>query len=153
LVELLSSLWYQRQTVTSFVYRHRNGFVFGLIVALLLCGLARLELQFPELTAVDDDDIATGSLTLASSCEASGTADAADFLSLAAPTTLTDDVTKDIALQMSHRGLSRTRKVKALRFQDTVTLAESCRNGGRPIEPVSDSTPRDLLHRLCIQRI
>jgi hypothetical protein len=153
LVELLSSLWYQRQTVTSFVNRHRNGFVFGLIVILLLCGLTRLELQVPELTAVDDDDISNCPLTLASNCEASGTADAADFLSLLAPTALTDDVTKDIALPMSHRGLSRTRKVNAQRFQDTVTRTESCRNGGAPIESVSDSAPRDLLHRLCIQRI
>src|ERR1700719_4914638 len=85
------------------------------------CSAASHVSSFPELTAVDDDDLSNGSLTLASNCEASGTADAADFLSLAAPTTLTDDVTKDIALQMSHRGLSRTRKVKALRFQDTVT--------------------------------
>ena len=139
--------------MTSFVNRHCNGFVFGLIVILLLCGLTRLELQVPELTAVDDDDISNCPLTLASSCEASGTADAADFLSLAAPTALTDDVTKDIALPMSHRGLSRTRKVNAQRFQDTVTRTESCRNGGAPIESVSDSAPRDHLHRLCIQRI
>jgi hypothetical protein len=151
LVELLSSLWYQRQTVTSFFNRHRDGFVFGLIVGVLLCGLVYLEVQVPELTAVDD--VSNGSLTLApSNCEAAGTANAADLLSLAAPTALTDDVTKDIALPTSHRGLSRTRKVNAQRFQDTVTRTESCRNGGAPIKS-SDSAPRDLLHRLCIQRI
>jgi hypothetical protein len=153
LVELLSSLCYHRQTVTSFVNRNRDGFVFGLIVALLLCGPVYLELQIQGLTAIDYDYISNGSFTLLSDCKVSGTADAADFLSLAAPTTFTDDVAKDIALPMSHRGLSRARKVKTQRLQSTVTRTESCRNTGRPVESVSHFTARDLLHRLCIQRI
>jgi len=140
LIELLSLLCYQTQTVTRFVYRQRHGFVVALIVALLLCGLVYTELKVPELNAIDNDDISAD------------LANAADLLSLAAPTALTDDVTKDIALPTSHRGLSRTRKVNAQRFQDTVTRTESCRNGGAPIKS-SDSAPRDLLHRLCVQRI
>jgi hypothetical protein len=147
---LLSSLCYQRQTVTSFV-NHRNGFVFGLMVVLLLCGPVYLALQVSNRAAVDE--VLDGALTLAEfNYQAAGTADAADSLSLAAPTPRADDVTKDIALP-SHRGLSRTRKVKAQRFQASATPTESCRNGGRPIESVSPSTSRDLLYRLCIQRI
>jgi len=74
-------------------------------------------------------------------------------MSRAAPAALTDHVTKDIALPMSHRRLSRPRKVKAQRLESTVTCTESCRNGGRLVESASHSTARDLLHRLCIQRI
>jgi hypothetical protein len=139
--------------VTCLVNRHRDGFVFGLIVGLLLCSLAFLEVQVPELTAVDDDDVSNGSLTLASNYEAAGAAHAADFLSLAAPTTLAADFTKDIALPMSHRGVSLARKVKAQRLQSIVTRTESCRDGGRPVGSVPRPTARDLLHQLCIQRI
>ena len=139
--------------MTSFVNRNRDGFVFGLIVALLLCGPVYLELQVQGLTAIDYDYISNGSFTLLSDCKVSGTADAADFLSLAAPTTFTDDVAKDIALPMSHRGLSRARKVKAQQVRRAITRTESCRNGGRPVESVSHSSARDLLRRLCIQRI
>ena len=141
LVELLSSLCYQRRTVTSFVYRHRDGFVFGLIVALLLGGLVYPELKGPELIVVDGDDISAN------------TANSADLLLLAAPTTLPNDVTRDIALLTSHRGLSRARKVKAQRLQSAVARTESRRNTGRPVESVSHFTARDLLHRFCIQRI
>jgi hypothetical protein len=141
LVELLSSLCYQRRTVTSFAYRHRDGFIFGLMVALLLCGLVYPELKGPELIVVDGDDISPD------------TANSADLLLLAAPTTLPNDVTRDIALLTSHRGLSRARKVKTQRLQSAATRTESCRNTGRPVESVSHFTARDLLHRFCIQRI
>jgi hypothetical protein len=140
-VELLSLLCYQRQTVTSFIYRRRGGFVFALIVALLLCGLVYPELKVSELNAIDNDDISAD------------TANAADLLSLAAPTALPHDVTKDIALLTSHRGLSRARKVKAQRLQTIVTHTERCRHAGRPVESLSHCTASELLHRLCIQRI
>ena len=132
--------------MTRFVNQHRNRFVFGILVVLLLCGLVYLELQVPELTAIDYD-ISNGSFALGSS-----TADA-DSLSLSAPVGLTDDVTKDIPLAMSRRGLSRTRKVKAQRLRNATIRTESCRNTGRPFELLSDFTARDLLHQLCIQRI
>jgi len=132
--------------VTRFVNQHRNRVVFGILVVLLLCGLVYLELQVPELTAIDYD-ISNGSFALGSS-----TADA-DSLSLSAPVGLTDDVTKDIPLAMSRRGLSRTRKVKAQRLRNATIRTESCRNTGRPFELLSDFTARDLLHQLCIQRI
>jgi hypothetical protein len=123
------------------------------LVLVCLCGPVYLELQVQGLTAIDDDYVSNGSFSLLSDCKVSGTADAAAFLSLAAPTTFTDDVTKDIALPMSHRGLSRARKAKTQRLQNAVTRIESCRNTGRPVESISHFTPRDLLHRLCIQRI
>jgi len=126
--------------VTRFIYRQRDGFVFALIVALLLCGLVYTELKVPELSAIDNDDISAD------------TANAADLLSLAAPTPLAGEVTKDIAL-VSHHGLSRCRKIKAQRFQSSVTRIERCNNVGRPVESVSHSTARDLLHQFCIQRI
>ena len=132
--------------MTRFVNQHRNRVVFGILVVLLLCGLVYLELQVPELTAIDYD-ISNGSFALGSS-----TADA-DSLSLSAPVGLTDDVTKDIPLAMSRRGLSRTRKVKAQRPRNATIRTESCRNTGRPFELLSDFTARDLLHQLCIQRI
>lgn len=132
--------------MTRFVNQHRNRVVFGILVVLLLCGLVYLELQVPELTAIDYD-ISNGSFALGSS-----TADA-DSLSLSAPVGLTDDVTKDIPLAMSRRGLSRTRKVKAQRLRNATIRTESCRNTGRPFELLSDFTARDLLHQLCIQRI
>ena len=50
IVELPSSMCYQRRTVTRFVNQHRNGLVFGILVVVLLCGLVYLELQVPELT-------------------------------------------------------------------------------------------------------
>jgi hypothetical protein len=133
LIELLSLL-------TRFVYRQRHGFVVALIVALLLCALVYTELIVPELSAIDNDDISAD------------TANAADLLSLAAPTPITGEVTKDIALP-SHHGLSRSRKIKAQRFQSTVTRIERCDNVGRPVATVSHSTVRDLLHQFCIQRI
>ena len=140
LIELLSLLCYQTQTVTRFIYRQRDGFIFALIVALLLCGLVCTDLKVPELNAIDNDDISAD------------TANAADLLSLAAPTPLTGEVTKDIALP-SHHGLSRSRKIKAQRFQSTVTRMERCDNVGRPVATVSHSTVGDLLHQCCIQRI
>lgn len=133
--------------------RHRNGFVLGLIATLLLCGLACLELQIPELAAIDDDDVSNVSLTLADSkCEAGSMVGAADLLSIAARTAPADDVANHLALPF-HRGLSRARKVKAQRFQSTVRPVEKCRNGGRPVESVSHSRARDLLYQFCIQRI
>jgi hypothetical protein len=140
LIELLSLLCYQTQTVTRFVYRQRHGFVVALIVALVLCGLVYTELKVLELNAIDNDDISAD------------TANAADLLSLAAPTVLLHDVAKDIALLTSHRGLSRAR-VKAQRLQTIVTPTESCRKGGRPIGSLSHCTASERLHRLCIQRI
>jgi len=147
IVELPSSLCYKTRTVTAFVNQHRNRLVFGMLVFVLLCGLVYLELQVPELTAIDYD-ISNGSFALGSN-----TADAADFLSLSAAVGLTDDVTKDIALAMSHRGLSRARKVKAQRLRNATVRTESCRNTGRLVESLSLFTARDLLHQLCIQRI
>jgi hypothetical protein len=132
--------------VTRFVKQHRNRLVFGMLVVVLFCGLVYLELQVPELTAIDYD-ISNGSFALGSN-----TADA-DSLSLSAAVDLTEDVTKDIALAMSHRGLSRARKVKAQRLRNATIRTESCRNAGRPFESLSLFTARDLLHQLCIQRI
>lgn len=132
--------------MTRFVNQHRNGLVFGILVVVLLCGLVYLELQVPELTAIDHD------ISNASFAPGSNTTDA-DSLSLSAAAGLADDVTKDIALAISHRGLSRARKVKAQRLQNATIRTESCRNAGRPVELLSDFTTRDLLHQLCIQRI
>ena len=132
--------------MTRFVNRHRNRLVFGMLVVLLLCGLVCLGLQVPDLTATDYD-ISNGSLALGSS-----TADA-DSLSLSAAASLTDDVTKDIALGMSHSGLSRARKVKTQRLRNATIRTESFRNTGRRVELLSDFTARNLLHQLCIQRI
>jgi hypothetical protein len=132
--------------VTRFVKPHRNRLVFGILVVVLLCGLVYLELQVPELTAIDHD------ISNASFAPGSSTTDA-DSLSLSAAVGLTDDVTKDIALAMSHRGLSRARKVKAQRLRNATMRTESCRNTGRPVELLSDFTARDLLHQLCIQRV
>lgn len=117
-----------------------------MLVLVLLCGLVYLELQVPELTAIDYD-ISNGSFALGSN-----TADA-DSLSLSSAVGLTDDVTKDIALAMSHRGLSRARKVKAQRRRNATIRTESYRNTRRPVESLSLFTARDLLHQLCIQRI
>ena len=131
--------------MTRFVKPHRNRLVFGILVVVLLCGLVYLELQVPELTAIDHDisnAFAPGSSTTD-----------ADSLSLSAAVGLTDDVTKDIALAMSHRGLSRARKVRAQRLRNATIRTESCRNTGRPLELLSDFTARDLLHQLCIQRV
>jgi hypothetical protein len=151
LVELLSSLCYQRQIVTSFVHRHLNGFIFGLIATVLLCGLASLQLQIPNLAA--SDDVSHVWLTLADSkWEAGGTARAADWMSVAARTAPADDVANDVALPF-HRGLSRARKIEAQRFQSTVRRVAKCRNGGRPVESVAHSPKRDLLYQFCIQRI
>ena len=139
--------------VTSLVNRHRNGFVFGLIATLLLCGLACLELQLPDLATIDDDDVSNVSLTLAdSNCETGGMAGGADLMSIAVRTAPADDLAKDVALP-SHRGLARARKNKAQRFQSTVRPAEKCRNGGRAVESISHSHARDLLYQFCIQRI
>jgi hypothetical protein len=145
IVELPWSLCYQRRTVTRFVNQHRYRLVFGILVV-LLCGLVYLGLHIPELTAIDYD-ISNDAFALGSS------ADDADSLSHSAAVGLTDDVTKDIALAMSHRGLSRARKVKAQRLRNATIRTESYRNTGRPVELLSDFTARDLLHELCIQRI
>jgi hypothetical protein len=126
-----------------FFNQHRDKLVFGTLVVLLLCGFVYLELQSPELTAIDSDSFAL----------VSSTPDAADFPSLSAPTVLTDDVTKDIALATTHRGLSRIRKVKERRSLSTITRAESWRDDGRAVRSASCFTSRNLLRRLCIQRI
>jgi len=126
-----------------FFNRHRDKFVFGMLLILLLCGFVYLEFRAPGLTAIDGDSFAI----------VSSTADAADFPSLSAPTALTDDVTKDIALATTHRGLSRVRKVKERKSLSIITRAESWRDDGRPLGSASCCASRDLLHRLCIQRI
>jgi len=126
-----------------FFNRHRDKLVFGTLVILLLCGFAYLELQSPELTAIDSDSFAL----------VSSTADAADFPSISAPTVLTGNVTKDIALATTHRGLSRVRKVKERRSLSTITRTESWRADGRAVGSAPCFTSRDLLRRLCIQRI
>ena len=126
-----------------FFNRHRDKLVFGTLVILLLCGFVYLELQSQELTAIDSDSFAL----------VSGTADAVDWPSISAPTVLTDDVTKDIALATTHRGLSRVRKVKERRSLSTITRAESWRDDGRAVGSAPCFTSRDLLRRLCIQRI
>ena len=123
--------------------QHRDKLVFGTLVILLLCGFVYLEPQSPELTAIDSDSFAL----------VSGTADAVDWPSISAPTVLTDDVTKDIALATTHRGLSRVRKVKERRSLSTITRAESWRDDGRAVGSASCFTSRDLLRRHCIQRI
>ena len=145
LVELLSSLCYQRRGAN---FRDELRLSAPRWVRLrayrrpaALGGLVYPELKGPELIVVDGDDISAN------------TANSADLLLLAAPTTLPNDVTRDIALLTSHRGLSRARKVKAQRLQSAVARTESRRNTGRPVESVSHFTARDLLHRFCIQRI
>jgi len=77
-----------RQTVTTFVNRHCERLAFGLLVVLLFSGLVSLELRVPDRTALDDDDVSTGSLALVPS-----TGDTGDLLSFVTSTTLTDDVT------------------------------------------------------------
>ena len=123
--------------------QHRDKLVFGTLVILLLCGFVYLEPQSPELTAIDSDALAL----------VSSTPDAADLPSISAPAVLPDDVTKDIALATTHRGLSRLRKVKERRSLSTITRAESWRDDGRPVGSASCFTSRDLLRRHCIQRI
>ena len=126
-----------------FFNRHRDKLVFGTLVILLLCGCVYLELQSPELTAIDSDSFAL----------VSSTADAAELPSISAPIVLTGDVTKHIALATTHRGLSRVRKVKERRSLSTITRAESWRDDGRAVGSAPCFTSRDLLRRLCIQRI
>jgi len=142
-VELPSSLCYQRGSVMRFFNRHRDKLVFGTLVILLLCGCVYLELQSPEPTAIDSNSFAL----------VSSTADAAELPSISAPTVLTGDVTKDIALATTHRGLSRVRKVKERRSLSTITRAEGWHDDGRAVGSASCFTSRDLLRRLCIQRI
>jgi hypothetical protein len=126
-----------------FFNRHRDKLVFGTLFILLLCGCVYLELQSPELTAIDSDSFAL----------VSSTADAAELPSISAPIVLTGDVTRHITLATTHRGLSRVRKVKECRSLSTITRAESWRDDGRAVGSASCFTSRDLLRRHCIQRI
>jgi hypothetical protein len=68
---------------------------------------------------------------------------------------LADDTSNDFSAPYSTPEISSAivRKSFVIQLRALPARIERCRSGGQPVESVSHSTARDLLHQFCIQRI